>query len=76
MNSSSNPMSANFNVHDFQGKDEKFVPMLTRDVPTPGSRPGLFAEQRTKEVKEADFYDPLFPLRFLDVPKCKSRVAC
>lgn len=69
-------MSANFNVHDFQGKDEKFVPMLTRDVPTPGSRPGLFAEQRTKEVKEADFYDPLFPLRFLDVPKCKSRVAC
>ncbi|KAJ9273319.1 transcriptional regulator family: ARID/BRIGHT [Paecilomyces variotii] len=69
MNSSSNPMSANFNVHDFQGKDEKFVPMLTRDVPTPGSRPGLFAEQRTKEVKEADFYDPLFPLRFLDVPK-------
>ncbi|KAL1882550.1 Chromatin structure-remodeling complex protein rsc9 [Paecilomyces lecythidis] len=69
MNSSSNPMSANFNVHDFQGKDEKFVPMLTRDVPTPGSRPGLFADQKSKETKEADFYDPLFPLKFLDVPK-------
>ncbi|GAD97526.1 chromatin remodeling complex subunit, partial [Paecilomyces variotii No. 5] len=69
MNSSSNPMSANFNVHDFQGKDEKFVPMLTRDVPTPGSRPGLFADQRNKEATEADFYDPLFPLKYLEVPK-------
>ena len=48
------------------------MPMSTRDVATPGNRPGLFLNDRGKAAKQPDFYDPYFPLRFIEVPKCES----
>lgn len=47
--------------------------MLTREVATPGNRPGLFVglHDREKLAKQPDFYDPYFPLRYLEVPKCR-----
>lgn len=49
------------------------VPMSTREVATPGNRPGLFLGlyERAKLARQPDFYDPYFPLRYLEVPKCK-----
>lgn len=47
------------------------MPMSTRDVATPGNRPGLFLNDRGKSAKQPDFYDPYFPLRFIEVPKCE-----
>lgn len=48
--------------------------MLTREVATPGNRPGLFLGlyDARKLPKQPDFYDPYFPLKFLEVPKCES----
>jgi chromatin structure-remodeling complex subunit RSC9 len=48
--------------------------MSTREVWTPGNRPSLFSSlsEKVKTVKQADFYDPYFPLRFVEVPKCTS----
>lgn len=48
--------------------------MSTREVPTPGNRPALFAIDRSKQAKQPDFYDPYFPLRYLEVPRSKRRV--
>lgn len=44
--------------------------MNTREVATPGNRPGLFLTVPGKVAKQPDFYDPYFPLRYLEVPKC------
>lgn len=53
------------------GKEQILVPMSTREVFTPGNRPGLFLSpaDRRKLAKQPDFYDPYFPLRFVEVPK-------
>lgn len=53
----------------WDGKEQK-VPMNTREVATPGNRPGLFLTVPGKVAKQPDFYDPYFPLRYLEVPKC------
>ncbi|RAH74444.1 putative chromatin remodeling complex subunit (Rsc9) [Aspergillus aculeatinus CBS 121060] len=53
---------------NWEGRDQK-VPMNTREVATPGNRPGLFLSMHGKTVKQPDFYDPYFPLRYLEVPK-------
>jgi chromatin structure-remodeling complex subunit RSC9 len=57
----------------FEGKDIKQVPMSVREVYTPGNRPALFLSQneRTKSLRQPDFYDPFYPLRYLEVPKGK-----
>ncbi|KAL5343793.1 hypothetical protein BJX70DRAFT_122874 [Aspergillus crustosus] len=54
----------------WENKEQK-VPMSTRDVWTPGNRPSLFNGllEKNKTVRQADFYDPYFPLRFVEVPK-------
>ncbi|KAI9372900.1 hypothetical protein BJX61DRAFT_542265 [Aspergillus egyptiacus] len=54
----------------WDGKEHR-VPMSTREVWTPGNRPMLFGSisGKTKTVKPADFYDPYFPLKFVEVPK-------
>ena len=31
----------------------------------------LSLHDRGKTAKQPDFYDPYFPLRFIEVPKCK-----
>lgn len=49
------------------------MPMSTREVATPGNRPGLFLHDRGKTAKQPDFYDSYFPLRFIEVPKCEYR---
>lgn len=48
--------------------------MSMREVTTPGNRPGLFVghDGKGKPAKQPDFYDPYYPLRFLEVPKCKT----
>ncbi|KAH8705003.1 putative chromatin remodeling complex subunit [Talaromyces proteolyticus] len=63
----SNPSSALFNIDHFEGKDTRQVPMSTREVATPGNKPEVFAK-RTRELKAPDFYDPYYPLRFLNLP--------
>lgn len=52
--------------------------MLTREVVTPGNRPGLYlaSYDRAKLAKQPDFYDPFFPLKYLEVPKCKCGRPC
>ncbi|KAH3312791.1 hypothetical protein KXW17_006179 [Aspergillus fumigatus] len=56
---------------NWEGRDQRQVPMSTREVATPGNRPGLFAtlHDRGKVAKQPDFYDPYFPLKYLEVPK-------
>lgn len=68
---SANPNSAQFSTGSWDG--QRLVPMSTREVATPGNRPGLFpsVSNRAKTAKQANFYDPYFPLRFIEVPKCK-----
>ncbi|KAL1998812.1 hypothetical protein VTN02DRAFT_5540 [Thermoascus thermophilus] len=70
-NPSSNPYSAHFNISEWTGKDDRPVPMATREVATPGNRPGLFIgqDEKGKSAKQPDFYDPYYPLKFLEVPK-------
>lgn len=74
LNPAANPQSASFAVEHWEGKAQTQLPMSTREVPTPGNRPALFASlyDRTKFAKQPDFYDPYFPLRFLEVPRSKS----
>ncbi|KAF3388384.1 Chromatin structure-remodeling complex subunit rsc9 [Penicillium rolfsii] len=71
LNPAANPQSASFAVENWEGKAQTQLPMSTREVPTPGNRPALFASlyDRTKFAKQPDFYDPYFPLRFLEVPR-------
>lgn len=73
MNPAANPQSAHFAVESWEGKGQTQLPMSTREVPTPGNRPALFAnlDDRNKVAKQPDFYDPYFPLRFLEVPRSK-----
>lgn len=72
-NPAANPNSAHFAVESWEGKGQPQLPMSTREVATPGNRPALFAYQdRSKQVKQADFYDPYFPLRYLEVPRSKK----
>ncbi|KAL3479915.1 hypothetical protein BJX99DRAFT_54312 [Aspergillus californicus] len=65
-----NPDSPHIPNEPWEVKEHR-VPMSTREVWTPGNRPGLFSNiyEKTKAVKQADFYDPYFPLRFVEVPK-------
>ncbi|KAJ5983963.1 hypothetical protein N7481_006062 [Penicillium waksmanii] len=72
MNPAANPQSAHFAVDSWEGKGQAQMPMSVREVPTPGNRPGHFAslyDTRNKAAKGADFYDPYFPLRYLEVPR-------
>ncbi|KAI9926864.1 Chromatin structure-remodeling complex protein rsc9 [Aspergillus wentii] len=65
------PANAQFGVDNWDSRDQR-APMSTREVATPGNRPGLFIglpDSRGKTAKQPDFYDPYFPLRFLEVPK-------
>ncbi|KAL4932781.1 putative chromatin remodeling complex subunit (Rsc9) [Aspergillus undulatus] len=68
--SPANPGSPHVASENWEGKEHR-VPMSTRDVWTPGNRPSLFSSYlgKGKTVKQADFYDPYFPLRFIEVPK-------
>ncbi|KAL4943666.1 hypothetical protein BDV06DRAFT_131815 [Aspergillus oleicola] len=68
--SPANPDSPLITNESWEGKEHR-VPMSTRDVWTPGNRPSLFSSylNKAKTVKQADFYDPYFPLRFIEVPK-------
>lgn len=70
-NPAANPQSAQFAVESWDGKGQAQLPMSTRDVPTPGNRPVLFASlyDRSKVAKQPNFYDPYFPLRYLEVPR-------
>jgi hypothetical protein len=63
-------------LENWEGRDQRQVPMSTREVATPGNRPGLFAtlHDRGKVAKQPDFYDPYFPLKYLEVPKCTCTV--
>ncbi|RAK97722.1 putative chromatin remodeling complex subunit (Rsc9) [Aspergillus ibericus CBS 121593] len=63
-----NSNSSHFPTEGWDGKEQK-VPMNTREVATPGNRPGLFLNLHGKVAKQPDFYDPYFPLRYLEVPK-------
>ncbi|PWY91953.1 hypothetical protein BO94DRAFT_384843 [Aspergillus sclerotioniger CBS 115572] len=63
-----NSNSSHFPTEAWDGKEQK-VPMNTREVATPGNRPGLFLNLHGKVPKQPDFYDPYFPLRYLEVPK-------
>ncbi|PKY03166.1 hypothetical protein P168DRAFT_298005 [Aspergillus campestris IBT 28561] len=67
-NSSANPMSPHMTGDNW---DDQKVPLSMREVATPGNRPGLFMDLpvRTKTAKLPDFYDPYFPLKYLEVPK-------
>lgn len=69
--SPANPDSPHISSENWEGKEYR-VPMSTRDVWTPGNRPSLFSGslERAKAARQADFYDPYFPLRFIEVPKC------
>ncbi|KAJ5923297.1 hypothetical protein N7454_008542 [Penicillium verhagenii] len=72
LNPAANPNSAQFAVDSWEGKSQTQLPMSTREVLTPGNRPAIFANltERPKKIqKQADFYDPYFPLRFLEVPR-------
>ncbi|KKK12122.1 hypothetical protein P175DRAFT_0429207 [Aspergillus ochraceoroseus IBT 24754] len=69
-NSPANPGSPRVPAENWDGKDQR-VPMSTREVVTPGNRPGLFTSMHGKDktAKQPDFYDPYFPLKYLEVPK-------
>ncbi|KAF7719687.1 Chromatin structure-remodeling complex subunit RSC9 [Penicillium ucsense] len=71
INPAANPQSASFVVDNWDGKTHTQLPIATREVPTPGNRPALFANlyDRAKFAKQPDFYHPYFPLRFLEVPR-------
>lgn len=73
LNPAANPQSASFAVESWDGKGQTQLPMSTREVPTPGNRPTLFANlyDRNKTARQPDFYDPYFPLKFLEVPRSK-----
>ncbi|KAH8427737.1 putative chromatin remodeling complex subunit (Rsc9) [Aspergillus melleus] len=66
-----NPNSPQPSIDMWEGKEQRQVPMSTREVATPGNRPGLFlsVHEGGKIAKQPDFYDPYFPLRYLEVPK-------
>ncbi|KAL4909008.1 hypothetical protein BDW74DRAFT_76264 [Aspergillus multicolor] len=68
--SPANPGSPHVAHESWESKEHK-VPMSTRDVWTPGNRPSLFSSvyDRGKTTRQADYYDPYFGLRFIDVPK-------
>jgi chromatin structure-remodeling complex subunit RSC9 len=70
--SPANPNSPHISTETSWENKEHKVPMSTRDVWTPGNRPNLFNGllEKAKTVRQADFYDPYFPLRFVEVPKC------
>lgn len=70
---SANPNSTQVNMDIWEGTEQRQVPMSTREVATPGNRPGLFPSlhDRGKTAKQPDFHHPYFPLRFIEVPKCK-----
>ncbi|KAJ6012502.1 hypothetical protein N7499_011827 [Penicillium canescens] len=70
-NPAANPQNSQFAVDSWEGKDHRQLPMSTREVPTPGNRPILFANLRdpAKAPRQLDYYDPYFPLRFLEVPR-------
>ncbi|CAK40609.1 hypothetical protein CBS63078_321 [Aspergillus niger] len=63
-----NSNNSHLPTEGWDGKEQK-VPMNTREVATPGNRPGLFLTVPGKVAKQPDFYDPYFPLRYLEVPK-------
>ncbi|KAJ5093875.1 hypothetical protein N7456_009736 [Penicillium angulare] len=71
LNPAANPNSAQFAVESWEGKGQTQLPMSTREVPTPGNRPGLFSSlyDRSKMAKQPNFYDPYFPLKFLEAPR-------
>lgn len=71
MNPAANPQSAQFAVDSWEGKDNRQVPMSTREVPTPGNRPLMFSHVRdpSKMPRQLDYQDPYFPLRYLEVPR-------
>ncbi|KAJ5835733.1 hypothetical protein N7447_001759 [Penicillium robsamsonii] len=71
VNPAANPQSTQFAVDSWEGKDSRQVPMSTREVPTPGNRPVIFAHLRdpSKMPRQLDYYDPYFPLRYLEVPR-------
>lgn len=71
INPAANPQSAQFAVESWDGKGQAQLPMSTRDVSTPGNRPALFDSNndRSKAAKQPNFYDPYFPLRYLEVPR-------
>ncbi|KAJ5237423.1 hypothetical protein N7489_007514 [Penicillium chrysogenum] len=71
VNPAANPQSAQFTVDSWEGKDNRQVPMSTREVPTPGNRPAIFSHMRdpSKMPRQLDYYDPYFPLRYLEVPR-------
>lgn len=73
MNPAANPQSAQFAIESWDGKGQTHLPMSTRDVPTPGNRPTLFASlyDRSKMPKQPNYFDPYFPLRYLEVPRSK-----
>ncbi|CAG8932183.1 unnamed protein product [Penicillium salamii] len=66
-----NPTSSQFAVESWQGKDHRQLPMSTREVPTPGNRPLIFAHLRdpSKAPRQLDYFDPHFPLQYLEVPR-------
>ena len=74
LNPAANPNSAQFAVESWDGKGQAQLPMSTREVLTPGNRPALFASiyDRSKTAKQPDFYDPYFPLKYLEVPRSES----
>ncbi|EKV16341.1 Chromatin remodeling complex subunit (Rsc9), putative [Penicillium digitatum PHI26] len=71
VNPAANPQSAQFVVDSWEGKDNRQVPMSTREVPTPGNRPVIFSHLRdpSKMPRQLDYHDPYFPLRYLEVPR-------
>lgn len=73
----SNMSGGQFNIDQFEGKDNKQVPMSTRDVATPGNKPDLFANSSSKESKDSkqpEIYDFYYPLTYLEVPRCMKLV--
>jgi chromatin structure-remodeling complex subunit RSC9 len=42
--------------------------MSTREVLTPGNRPGLFGRKKPNDSEDYEFTDPLFPLRYIKPP--------
>lgn len=74
VNPAANPQSAQFVVDSWEGKDNRQVPMSTREVPTPGNRPVIFSHLRdpSKMPRQLDYHDPYFPLRYLEVPRSRS----
>lgn len=50
------------------GEETRPLLVSTRDVFTPGNRPEQFRRQG-KEIKQFDYYDPYYPLQFLEVSR-------